>query len=67
MHKSEELRNLQAAAEPKMPRAEIQKFGKKMAMETEKGYCLHGGKMQIVYKDVSFSHNSANQYDQKYL
>jgi sodium/hydrogen exchanger 3 len=50
-----------------MGREEIQEFGDKMARETQSDYCLHGGKMQIVYKDVSFRHSSKNQYDQKYL
>jgi RNA-binding protein YhbY len=50
-----------------MGREEIQEFGDKMARETQSDYCLHGGKMQIVYKDVSFRHSSKSQYDQKYL
>lgn len=50
-----------------MERDEIQKINKKLAMESEKNYCLHGGKMQLVYKDISLSKTGVNQYDQKYL
>lgn len=49
-----------------MNRADIQVVNDKIASEST-NYCMHGGKMQVVYKDISLSNSGTNLYDQKYL
>lgn len=49
-----------------MSRDDIQKINEDMVLKG-KDYCLHGGKMQLVYKDISLADSKWNQYDQRFL
>lgn len=55
--------------------SEIQKLNKQMMKENSGNYCKNGGKVQLVYKDISLNSQSGAQtspqahaqYDQKYI
>jgi len=48
-------------------RDEIQRINKEMMTESGSNYCQNGGKMQLVYKDISLTRSKTNQFDQKYI
>jgi len=77
-----QLRNLAATGNPSasvakdpyssssgrlMTRNDIQKVNAEIMNKKKSSYCLNGGKMQLVYKDISLNQATMNQYDQKYL
>ena len=47
-------------------RDEIQRMNEQIVAKTG-AYCLHGGKMQVVYKDISLEDSTISQYDQRYI
>ena len=50
-----------------MGREQIQKVNRQIMRQKESSYCKNGGKMQLVYKDISLNNSKMNQYDQKYI
>lgn len=50
-----------------LERDEIVKINNEIVQSTQKDFCEHGGKVMLVYKDISLTKNSTQQYDQKYL
>lgn len=48
-----------------MGRDEIQRMNEKLTKSSS--YCLHGGKLHVVYKDISLEDSVISQYDQRYI